>query len=237
MKKTQLFCIPYAGGKADMFEQLSGCLGENIEVIALEYSGHGLRAKSEFYRTFDEMVSDVATMINEKIDNEKEVALFGYSMGSVVAFELLQKNLLSKKPCYLFIASHEAPGEHWESMEYCRLDDKDFADMLMNFGGFDKIDDRMLTNRFFRKMIFDPIRADYNLIGNYALTADALVDIPVTMFYSDKDVPKASAEKWQNRFSQPVEFLMMGDNHFFIRELYGEVAQVIKEKLETKEKK
>ncbi len=234
MKKVQLFCVPYAGGKTDIFEKLAECMGDNTEIIPVEYSGHGTRAKSEFYQTFDEMVTDVASVINERIEDEKEIALFGYSMGSVVTFELLQKNLLLKKPSYLFIASHEAPGEHWESMEYCKLDDRAFADMLMNFGGFDKIDDRMLTNRFFRKMIFDPIRADYNLIGNYTLTDETAVDIPVTMFYSDRDVPTASAEKWQNRFSQPIEFLLMGDNHFFIRELYREVAQVINEKLQFK---
>ncbi|MBR2315549.1 MAG: thioesterase [Clostridia bacterium] len=231
MKKIQLFCIPYAGGKAEMFDSLAEHLCENIEVTAVEYSGHGARTKEDFYSTFDKMTDDVASLINGQIDEAAEIALFGYSMGSVVAFELLRRKLLKKPPKYLFIASHEAPGEHWESMEYCKLDDRAFADMLMSFGGFDKIEDRMLTNRFFRKMIFDPIRADYNLIGNYNLSDVSPIDIPVTMLYSDKDVPTQSALKWQNRFSQQVEFIMMGDNHFFIRELYPEVAKIINERL------
>ena len=231
MKKIQLFCIPYAGGKAEMFDSLAEHLSENIEITAVEYSGHGTRTKSEFYQTFDEMTDDVASIINSQLDEEAEIALFGYSMGSVVAFELLRRKLLRKAPMYLFIASHEAPGEHWESMEYCKLDDRAFADMLMNFGGFEKIEDRMLTNRFFRRMIFDPIRADYNLIGSYTLNSEETVDIPVTMLYSDKDVPTASALKWQNRFAQQAEFIMMGDNHFFIRELCSEVAEIINERL------
>ena len=232
MKEIQLFCIPYAGGKADMFSDLAGCLDSRIEVIAVEYAGHGGRSKEAFFTSFKEMTDDTARQINERLDPEKETVLFGYSMGSVVSFELIQKNMLKKKPYYLFIASHEAPGEHWDSMEYCKLDDRQFADMLITFGGFEQIDDKMLTNRFFRRMIFDPIRADYNLIGSYELTDTALVDIPVTMFYSDKDVPTPAAKKWQNRFSGEMEFIMMGDNHFFIRELYSQVADIINRKLD-----
>lgn len=231
MKKIQLFCIPYAGGKADMFDSLRDCLRDDIRLVSVEYSGHGTRAKSEFYQSFDEMTDDVASIINGQLDEDAEIALFGYSMGSVVAFELLRRKLLIKAPIYLFIASHEAPGEHWESMEYCKLGDREFADMLMSFGGFEKIDDRMLTNRFFRNMIFNPIRADYNLIGSYTLKDESTVDIPVTMLYSHKDVPTESALKWQNRFSHKAEFIMMGDNHFFIRELYPQVAEIINERL------
>ncbi|MGN0521691.1 MAG: thioesterase II family protein [Eubacterium sp.] len=226
MEKYQLFCIPYAGGNADLFSNLENALDGSIKVTPIEYSGHGKRSGLEFYNTFDEMVKDVAKSINSRIDAEN-IAVFGYSMGSVVAFEILLQKLLIKEPVRLFIASHEAPGTHWESMEYNALDDTEFLKKIVEFGGIDRFNERMLNNKFFRKMIFNPIRADYKLISQYKLTSTKKLDIKATMFYSENDVSFNSAEKWQDRFINKIDFYEMGDNHFFIKEHYNDIAKII----------
>lgn len=230
LEKIQLFCIPYAGGKADDFYHLGECIDESIKIEAVEYSGHSKRIGEPFYNTFDEMVCDAAKQINDKINSDR-IALFGYSMGSVVAYEIIANDLLKVKPYYLFIAAHEAPGEHWNSMEYADLDDKAFVDMLVNFGGIDRIDDKMIHNRFFQKMILNPIKADYNLISQYNLSSEKLLNIPCTMIYSPNDVTSVQASKWQNRFENQIEFIEIGNNHFFIKDEYQQLADIISKRL------
>ena len=227
----QLFCIPYAGGKAALFEQLQPYLNSEIELISVEYAGHGTRIKEPFYPDFDAMVKDVAAQINEKISGN-EIALFGYSMGSVVAFELLLRHCLSASAVHLFIASHEAPGEHWSSMEYAELEDEPFLKMLTAFGSFRAGDEKRLENRFFQKMIFQPIRADYHLIAQYRLTDKSPVTVPVTMLYAPADVPREAAQKWQARFTEPISFIEIGNHHFFINEQPQAVAAIINQKLQ-----
>jgi surfactin synthase thioesterase subunit len=226
----QLFCIPYAGGKASVFNQLLPFLDEGIQLEAIEFSGHDKRAKEPFYQSFEEMVKDTANEINKCITSDR-IAIFGYSMGSVVSFEAMLGGYLDKKPEYFFFASHEAPGEHWASMEYAALDDMEFFRKIVEFGGFRKEDEARLNNRFFRKLIYDPIRADYNLIGQYKLTDDKKLDIPATMMYSTNDVPSADARKWQNRFETEIEFIEMGTNHFFINDMPEKVAEIINNRI------
>ncbi|MFJ8100466.1 MULTISPECIES: thioesterase domain-containing protein [unclassified Lysinibacillus] len=43
MKDIKLFCLPYAGGSAVMYNSLEKYINEVIEIIPLEYSGHGER--------------------------------------------------------------------------------------------------------------------------------------------------------------------------------------------------
>ena len=227
----KLFCVPYAGGTAEVFNGLKEYLNDGIELITVEYSGHGKRAKEPFYETFDSMAEDTARVINSYLENGGEYALFGYSMGSVVCFDCIVNKLLKKNPKHFFIASHEAPGEHWESMEYAELDDIGFFKKLVDFGGFRAEDEKRMENRFFRKLIFDPIKADYDLIAQYELKNPEKADVPVTMMYSPDDVKRDSAVLWQNRFEQKMEFIEMGKNHFFINDEQKRIAEIINERI------
>ncbi len=226
----KLFFIPYAGGTAEVFTKLSPYLREDIELLPVDYAGHGTRAKEPFYQSFDEMSRDTAKAINAYLDGCK-YAVFGYSMGSVVSFEMLLNNYLKYPPEHLFIASHEAPGEHWHTMEYAGLSDSEFFKKLVEFGGFKAEDEERMKNRFFKKLIFDPIKADYDLIASYELHSKTPVDVAATMLFSTNDVSRNAVEKWQKRFSKPMEFIEIGKNHFFINDEYEEVAEIINKRV------
>lgn len=226
----KLFCIPYAGGTAEVFGKLAPHLRDDVEIIPVDYAGHGSRAKEEFYKTFDEMAQDTAKTLNEYLDGG-EYVIFGYSMGSVVSFEMIVNEYLKYPPKYLFIASHEAPGEYWHTMEYAGLSESEFFQKLVEFGGFKAEDEVRMKNRFFKKLIFDPIKADYDLIASYELHNERLVDLPVTMMFSTNDVSREAVEKWQNRFTKPMEFIEIGNNHFFINDEYETVADIINKRV------
>ena len=52
MKPKQLFCFTYAGGTSSFFDELGKELS-GIEVVKLDYAGHGERHKENFYENFD----------------------------------------------------------------------------------------------------------------------------------------------------------------------------------------
>ncbi|MBR7072140.1 MAG: thioesterase [Eubacterium sp.] len=226
----KLFCIPYAGGVSEVFSKLNPFLREDIEIIPVDYAGHGPRAKEPFYQSFDEMARDTAKCLNEYLDGGK-YAVFGYSMGSVVSFEMLVNKYLKYMPEHLFVASHEAPGEYWHTMEYAGLSDSEFFHKLVEFGGFKAEDEERMKNRFFKKLIFDPIKADYDLIASYELHNETPVDMNVTMMFSTNDVSREAVEKWQKRFTKPMEFIEIGKNHFFINDEYETVADIINKRV------
>ena len=109
-------CIPYAGGTSASYNTLTQFLAEEpIDVIVLEYAGHGTRVKEPGYDSFDAMASDIFHMISKRRIKEIPYAILGYSMGSIVAYEILTKYIPSTDlPAHIFLAAHfppDAPGE------------------------------------------------------------------------------------------------------------------------------
>lgn len=228
MKRLQLFCIPYAGGTTELFDEFCSFLPKEIIAEKIEYSGHGRRISEPFYETFNEMVSEVAGQINDRIEGDADIdiALFGYSMGSIVAYELVAQELLLKKPVCVMLASHEAPDHEWESKEYFMCDDETFMKLIQDMGGFERCTPSMLKNRFFKKLHFDPVRADYHLIGDYKMSRRVELDVPALFFYSAKDIPTEHIEAWRPFLGSQGKIVEMGDSHFFIREHAKEMADM-----------
>lgn len=233
MKKIQLFCIPYAGGTAEAFDGIRKYLPEEIELTALDYAGHGTRRKEAYYPSFDDMAKDMAEQMNARIDKSLETAVFGYSMGSVVAYEMLAQGRVDADVSKLFFAAHEAPGEQWGSASYVRMDDLEFAHKLMEFGGFDRFEDRFLQNKYFRKMFFEPIREDYRLIADYRLKHDEKLSGDAVFFYAPQDVSAEAVRKWSARFEKEPEYIEIGRNHFFLKEYPEELAGLIAKHLQV----
>lgn len=218
MRRIQLICIPYAGGTTEGFDDLKKYFPEKIQCTALDYAGHGTRRKENFYHTFDEMVEDMAEQVNQIIDSTMETVLFGYSMGSLVVYEMLAQKRVNTTVSRVVLAAHEAPNEPWDGKKYAGMEDLEFLHKMKEFGGFDRVEDCFLENRHFRRMFFEPIRMDYCLLADYTYQKREMLDTEVLFFYAETDIPEEKVVKWQKYMEKPISFVELGKNHFFIKE-------------------
>ena len=147
MMKTQLFCVPYAGGTTDLYNELEAYLSEDIELVRIEYAGHGKRLEEPFYDSFQDMVSDAKRMIMERMDPTSENAFLGYSMGSLVVYEVLRQ-WEQTDVSHVFLSAHKPPHLRNAAQRYALAsnDNGDIKSWLMEFGG---IDDRLKHSRIF----------------------------------------------------------------------------------------
>lgn len=227
-EKLQLFCLPYAGGTVDVFDGLAKLLENEILVSPVEYAGHGSRKTEPFYQDFAELSKDVYEKISSMRRHELPYAIFGYSMGSIAVYELLCRYLKEELPQYIFLAAHEAPDVEWESKKYAAYDDEHFMDELIAFGGFEEANRKLLNNRFFRKLYFQPIREDYRLLAEYQFQDRQLLPADTTIFYAPKDISEKEIKSWQSFAGGSMEFIPLGSNHFFIREHAEEMAEIMR---------
>lgn len=230
MSKPQLFCFTYAGGNASFFDAILKDLPE-FEVVKLEYAGDGTRHKESFYRSFDELADDMFLRLKEKYP-ESSYALFGYSMGTIALVEVLKKILADPEindPSHVFLAAHE-PHSKAELSGYSEDElDEWVKDRTVRFGG---VPDRLLNNKSFWRMYLPIYRADYSIIGKYRFE-DLLLRtaIPVTVFYSETDTPRADMELWKKYFTGDCEFCQFEGTHFFIRQHHEEMAGIIRNRM------
>lgn len=224
MNKMILF--PYAGGSAAQLKEFADALSRKLEAdypgktfdeyICIEYPGHGSRLKEECLESFAELAEDAAAQLKDCVSKEDRLTVFGYSMGSITAYEMLAQKLIPGKTDFMFVASHEAPDVRWPSMDYAGLDDEAFFGAIQHMGGFAGLDTGMLSNRFFRRMYYDPLRADYRVIAAYSQTGHTRLDIPGAVFYSANDIAGEKIHCWDRFLNPVVSYVEMGGSHFFI---------------------
>lgn len=232
--KVQLFCFTFAGGNSSFYDQLEVQLNPCVELIKLEYAGHGTRHRDEFYNNFCELAEDMYYMIKSHINIDGRYALMGYSMGSISAVETLKLiSSLSEIPApeHVFLAAHEPHTK----IELANFEDREFDNKVMErtiqFGG---IPESLVHNRIFWRTYLPVFRADYSLIAQYDFNnLNFQCQIPATVFYSETDTPFADMKQWQNIFRGLCGFVCYEGNHFFIQEHSKEMAEVIEERLDV----
>lgn len=224
----QLFCFTFAGGTTAFYDELVTHTGTSVDMIKLEYSGHGTRRKEPFYHDFSELAMDLYERIKEKYDPNESYALMGYSMGSISAVEVLNKIMKEKEmnpPVHIFLAAHE-PHTKVELVGY---DDSEMDEFVktrtIQFGG---VPEKLINNNSFWRVYLPMYRSDYSIIGKYKFEALKLqCEIPVTVFYSETDTPLEEMQQWKRYFVGECEFIRYDGSHFFIKEHCKEMADVV----------
>lgn len=225
MKKTQLFCIPYAGGTASFFRNVSGFLGSDMEVHLLEYAGHGNRRKESFYENLDSMLYDIANKIKTLRDAKRPYFIFGYSMGCMVTYEVVTRYFQQDTPAHIFLAAHEPPHLPFRGKDFALLNDDEFVEAMEAFGG---VDERIKNNKRFWDIFLPPMRADYRYLNEYTWeSGHEKLSCNVTVFYSEEDTKQKDMQQWEQHTLGEICLKRFDGNHFFLKEHEQEVASII----------
>ena len=227
-KEKYLDCFPYAGGNVSVFDQLKKQLEPEIQVIGIEYPGHGKRFKENAAQSWDELMEDIAIQLRQLPDAEN-VALMGYSMGSIVAAEVVQRKLLSRGASHVFAMSHNAP--HLTDVEDIWIEGTDYEiiSRMKSLGGFERVDEKIIASRYFQTMFMNPLKADYHLLQIYRREAIVQNDMEATVLYSPKDASVNHIKEWEQYFIN-VNFKQIGENHFILKEHASDVADIVRMK-------
>src|SRR5919106_1717821 len=85
----RLFCFPYAGGSASIFREWPNELPANIQVCAIQLPGRQNRLAEKPITRISELVPALAEAFRAHC--ELPFAVFGHSMGALVAFEFVRQ--------------------------------------------------------------------------------------------------------------------------------------------------
>lgn len=228
--KPKLFCFPYAGGMAENYRNFFRHLSGFCEPVGLEYAGHGRRGQEPLYPGWQSMLEDTARQINEMLTPGEPYFCLGYSMGSLVLHDVLAEGMLSAPPAHVFLCAHTPVGVPRASYSYHQLSDEEFLEKMRALGGMDRVDSRMMANRIFRRLYFNPMRHDFRLLGERAelyVQVTSSLDIPATVFYSPDDTPPQLICRWNDFFALPPAMFPFEGHHFFIWEHGEEMAHII----------
>lgn len=228
---ARLVCFPHAGGAASVYAPLARQLSGELDVVAVQYPG---RQDRRAEKPADGIVDLAERIADRLIDAQgRPCALFGHSMGAVVAYEAARilRRRSATEPIRLFLSGRGAPTPRPSRHDSFR-DDQEILAAVRGLGGTDAsvLDDPELVD-----MVLPALRADYGALASYAWQPGPALDSPITVFVGDADpvVPVQGVHGWAAETTAHSDVQVFDGGHFYLSERLGEVAAAIRLRMAT----
>ncbi|MEV7229553.1 alpha/beta fold hydrolase [Polymorphospora sp. NPDC051019] len=212
---ARLFCFPFAGGNAAAFLPWQRLLGPDVELWVAQLPGRGARLLEEPLDDLDELVARLADAVAERAD--RPFALFGHSLGALVAFEVARALRRNRRPVpgSLWVAGAEGPQTRSIEQPLHDLPDAELIEALRDYGGTPP---ELLDDPEMMELLLPGLRADLALDERYTYRAEAPLDLPVHLLLGDRDphVEPARTAGWARETSGPLHRQVFPGEHFFL---------------------
>ncbi len=224
-----LVCLPHAGGTPTAYRSWADDrLGADVEVLAVCYPGRQDRFGEPFSVSIEAMAWEIMRAMRPLADIP--VALFGHSMGALVAYELARLLDIGQRrsPVRVFVSGSEAPHRVPES-QLSALDDAAFFREIQGLGSsrLKAVDDPVLL-----ELVLPIIRADYRLVEAYHRPMPARLLSPVVAYVGDEEVrERADIEAWSEITETEFSMRVFAGGHFYLERQEDELLEGIAEYL------
>lgn len=227
---VQLLCFAHAGGSASTFRRWREQLGPRVQVWACQLPGHETRLREPPLTELRTLVSEVVRAVAPTL--RPPFALFGHSLGSVVAFEVARqlRRLGLPGPSHLMLSAHDAPHLPPVLSPISAATDEALLARLDYLGGMPR--EVRQTPALLREFL-PVIRADFALLERYRFDPEAPLSCPATLFSGSDDpgFPPDRVELWRAHLSDMGAPAIFDGGHFFLRthedELLARVASLL----------
>jgi medium-chain acyl-[acyl-carrier-protein] hydrolase len=228
----KLFCVPYSGGGAQVYMPFAPLLPPAMALYALELPGRGRRFTDKLLESVSSMVREAVDGILPLIGGSPAYAVFGHSLGGIVAFETVRELRRRKAPMprHLFVSGVRAPQVPKREGTAYDLPHDQFVQKLVEMGG---TQEEILANREMLELMVPILRMDFKAYETYRYTEDRPLECPVTALGGSLDtfVLPADVEQWSLHTGGAFAHTTLDGGHFFIHPRMKDVTDIIRSKV------
>jgi surfactin synthase thioesterase subunit len=228
--RLRLFCFSYAGGNASEFLDWQAAFAPTIEICALQLPGRGRLIHEPPWRDRDALVAALVDIV--AAEATLPIALFGHSLGALLAFEVARQLPASAaaKLVRLFASGSESPRVRSTSAPLHGLDDDAFIEALGRLNGTPP---EVLEHRELMQLVLPMLRADFALAEEYVYREGPLLRVPITVFggRADTECTAPNVEAWLAETTAGGRLVWFDGGHFFLQPERAAVIRRIREDL------
>ncbi|MEU1132808.1 alpha/beta fold hydrolase [Streptomyces sp. NPDC005900] len=225
---VRLLCFPHAGGSVSAYHAMSAAVTGVVEPLIVQYPGRQDRFGEPFAAGPDEIVDAVLDELPQG-PGDAPLALFGHSMGALVAFEAARRlEAEGRPPVALFLSGRAAPAVARPAAGRAVRDMTD-AELVEEMRKLSGTADELLDSPELVSLFLPPMRADYQIVDDYVYRPGKALSCPVVVLTGDSDprVTPDEARAWESETRGAFSCHVLAGGHFFLDSHLPYVASVI----------
>ncbi|APA68025.1 thioesterase II family protein [Janthinobacterium sp. 1_2014MBL_MicDiv] len=217
-RALRLYCFAHAGASAAAFRTWQAKLEPSIEVCAIELPGHGRRMGEAPPDQLLPLAAELTRALARELRAMPQpYALFGHSMGALLAFEVARglARLEMPPPLRLLVSGANAPQRRPPPRMLHRLPDEALLEELRSYDGTPRA---LLDEHELMALLLPTLRADFCMVETYHYHPGPRLTMPLTVLagHADARVSADGVAAWALETAGMSHSAWHDGGHFFI---------------------
>lgn len=223
----RLVCFPHSGGGPELYRPWADALAPDIEVWTVTLPGHGRRWREPFVADWQYLIAELARAISSNVP--QPIALFGHSLGALLAYETAHLLTGPLQPIHLFVSARAHPA-HTFRIEIPEDDGELLALVDDVYRG---VPEPIKNNPELARNFVPALRADLELGANYVHRPNRMVPVPITALGGVDDATVAADDlaMWREYTSDGFTWRQFPGDHFYLRPSETGVLRTVRSRL------
>jgi len=226
----RLICVPYAGGGTSVFHSWHESVPSFVQVCPIDLPGRETRFNETPKDDLRSLVRELAAAIERFLD--RPFALFGHSLGALIAFELARELRRNNRPAPVrfFASACRAPQLPLQRRPIHNLDDEAFLQQVAEIG---EMTAEGAAQEELAQSLIPALRGDFKMFENYSYAPETPFDFPITALGGSEDrwVGRGDLVAWHSQTNSPFNLRLLPGGHLFLRSSPDRVIRTVLESL------
>jgi surfactin synthase thioesterase subunit len=232
---VRLVVFHHAGGSASAYHPLARALPEDWDVLLVDLPGRGRRHAEPPVRNMDRLLDKMARDVAHVVSGDTPYALFGHSMGAVVASEVGRRLAdRYRPPAWVGVSGRPAPLTSAAKMErWSELSDAQLSTVLTRLGG---TPERLREEPELYQWFLRIFRADLEALDSYSVDPGrTMLPCPLSAFggLTDPSAPPASLPAWEHETTGRYRQCFLPGGHFYFFDAFAALAREIRHEVHS----
>jgi medium-chain acyl-[acyl-carrier-protein] hydrolase len=213
--RLRLFCFPYAGAGASVFQHWSKALPPYVQVCPVQLPGRQNRLMEPPFSRLAPLTETLSQALLPYLTSP--YAFFGHSMGALISFELARqlRRQAYPEPAHLFVSGCRAPHLVKKEPPVHLYPDNVLIEELRRMK---IVPESLLQNKDLLQLLLPVLRADCAVCDTYVYAPEQPLRCPITAFGGQDDacVSRHELGAWRYQTYGEYRQTLFSGNHFFI---------------------